>query len=133
VAPPRPRPIRVVLFVDGQNLYHLCRRHFGWPWAHPRRLAEALVEADRRRYGAGSHVLMAVRYYTGIHDPNRRPEEHERMARRLDRYREDGVQPIPIPLHYDADGRGPERGATSASRSTSSAGGTRVSSMSPSS
>lgn len=108
--PPRPRPTRVVLFVDGQNLYHRCKEHFGFPWVHPRRLGEALVRQDRERYGEDSHVLTAVRYYTGIHDSDRRPSEHGVMERRLARYRADGVQTIAIPLRYDADGRGREKG-----------------------
>jgi len=108
--PPRPLPTRVVVFIDGQNLYHRCKEHFDWPWAHPKRLADALVEEDRDRYGPGSHVLAGVRYYTGIHDANRRPADHAAMSRRLDAYRREGVQTFPIMLRYDADGRGREKG-----------------------
>lgn len=108
--PARPVPIRVVLFIDGQNLYHRCKDHFGWPWIDPRALGEALVEEDRARYGANSHVLAGVRYYTGIHDPTRRPKDHAAMARRLEAYRRAGVQVFPITLRYDADGRGREKG-----------------------
>ena len=110
VPPPRPLPTRVVVFVDGQNLYHRARELFGWPWVHPVWLARALVEEDRSRYGPHSHVLAAVRYYTGIHDPNRRPKEHAALATRLERYRRDGAQVFPIPLRYDPDGRGREKG-----------------------
>jgi uncharacterized LabA/DUF88 family protein len=108
--PARPIPTRVVVFVDAQNLYYRCREHFGWSWAHPFRLAEALVEEDRQRYGARSHVLSGVRYYTGIHDSNRRPAEHRRMERRLDAYKQDGVLVRAIPLRYDATGRAREKG-----------------------
>lgn len=110
MSPPRPLPTRVVVFIDGQNLYHRCDDLFGWPWAHPMTLARALVEEDRARYGANSHVLAGVRYYTGIHDPNRRPRDHKSMAARLERYRRDGVRVFPIPLRYDPEGRGREKG-----------------------
>jgi len=69
-----------------------------------------LVEQDRERYGADSHVLTAVRYYTGIHDPIRRPAEHEAMTQRLERYRREGVETVAIPLRYDANGRAREKG-----------------------
>jgi len=74
--PPRPRPTRVVLFIDCQNLYNRCMDRFGWPWVHPIRLGKELVDADVQKYGQGSHCLTGVRYYTGIHDPNRHPEYH---------------------------------------------------------
>ncbi len=77
---------------------------------HPVALARELVKEDRSRYGPHSHVLAAVRYYTGIHDPNRRPREHAALAARLERYRRDGAQVFPIPLRYDPDGRGREKG-----------------------
>lgn len=106
----RPRPVRNVFFVDGQNLYHRCREHFGEPWVHPLRLAEVLVEEDRQKYGADSHVLTAVRFYTGIHDPNRRPHEHRVMERRLMAYRRQGIHVEDIPLRYNAEARGVEKG-----------------------
>lgn len=109
-APVRPRPTRVVFFVDGQNLYHRCREHFGWPWAHPLKLGEALVDEDTATYGRNSHVLAGVRYYTGIHDPNRRSRLHAEMERRLEAYRRDGVLTVAIPLRYDQDGRAREKG-----------------------
>lgn len=109
--PSRPRPTRVVVFIDGQNLYYRCKEHFGWPWAHPLRLAQTLVDEDRARYGPDSHVLSGVRHYTGIHDPNRRPKEHRAMKRRLDRYEADGVRAAPIQMRrYDPSGRGREKG-----------------------
>lgn len=112
-APPRPRPTRVVVFIDGQNLYYRCQEHFGFHWAHPMRLAEALVEEDRARYGRDSHVLSGVRYYTGIHDPNRRSRLHAEMEYRLAAYRRDGVITLPIPLRYDNLGRAREKGVDS--------------------
>lgn len=109
-APPRPRPTRVVLFIDGQNLYHRCNEHFGHPWAHPLRLAEVLVAQDQARYGRDSHCLSGVRYYTGIHDSNRRPGLHGAMDRRLQAYRRQGVHTEAIQLHYDSAGRAREKG-----------------------
>lgn len=110
MTPVRPLPTRVLVFIDAQNLYFRCREHFGWPWLHPRRLAEALVQEDRLRYGSQSHVLAGVGLYTGIHDPNRRPREHARMERRLDAYRNQEIHVASIPLRYDSDGRGREKG-----------------------
>ncbi|MHB8512467.1 MAG: NYN domain-containing protein [Actinomycetota bacterium] len=67
--PPRPRPTRVVVFIDTQ-----------------------------------------VRYYTGIHDPNRRSQLHGEMDRRLAAYRQAGVYTDAIPLRYDGSGRAREKG-----------------------
>jgi uncharacterized LabA/DUF88 family protein len=108
--PPRPRPTRVVLFVDCQNLYNRCRDRFGWPWVHPIRLGEELVAADVGRYGTGSHCLAGVRYYTGIHDPNKRPKYHGKMDRRLQAYAAAGVRTFSIPVRYDNKGRAREKG-----------------------
>jgi len=68
------------------------------------------VGEDQERHGPGSHVLSAVPYYTGIHDPNRRPDAHGAMARRLQDYTEQGIQVFPMPLRYDHRGRGREKG-----------------------
>ena len=81
-APRRPIPTRVMVFVDAQNLYHRCKSHFGYPWAHPRALADALFGEDRATHG-DTHVLAGVRYYTGIHDPNRNLRGHLLMEHRL--------------------------------------------------
>lgn len=99
-----------MVFVDGQNLFFKCRAHFGWPWAHPRLLAEALVREDQKKYGADSHCLSAVRYYTGIHDANYRPEQHAQMERRLEAYKRSNVEVFPIPLRYDNAGLAREKG-----------------------
>lgn len=108
-APVRPVPTRVLLFVDGQNLYHRCRHHFGYPWAHPLALAKALVDEDRAKQG-DTHVLAGVRYYTGIHDANRNPRGHALMERRLRAYEAAGVRTLPSPLRYDSTGRAREKG-----------------------
>lgn len=108
--PPKPVPVRVAVFVDGQNLYHRCRDHFRFPWIHPRKLAETLVDEDRHRQGLDSRVLSCVRYYTGIHDLGRQPLPHQQMTRRLQAYENDGISTIAIPLRYDSKGRGREKG-----------------------
>lgn len=109
IAPARPVPTRVMVFVDAQNLYHRCRDHFGHPWIHPRSLADALVAEDRAKQG-DTHVLAGVRYYTGIHDANRNPRGHSLMARRLSAYEAAGVRVLGIPLRYDSKGRAREKG-----------------------
>jgi uncharacterized LabA/DUF88 family protein len=108
--PARPKPIRVVVFIDGQNLYYRCKDQFGWAWVHPLKLAQALVDEDRAKSGSDSRVLREVRFYTGIHDANKRPMEHGKMDRRLQAYRRDGVITFSVPLMYDAAGKGREKG-----------------------
>jgi uncharacterized LabA/DUF88 family protein len=83
---------------------------FEWPWVHPIRLGKELVDADVQKYGQGSHCLTGVRYYTGIHDPNRHPEYHGKMHRRLQAYAAAGVQTYPIQVRYDGKGRAREKG-----------------------
>lgn len=34
---------RVMVFIDGQNLYKSCQKHFGHPLCHPRLLADHLA------------------------------------------------------------------------------------------
>ena len=46
-------------------------------------------------------MLTGVRYYTGIHDPNRNPAEHGKMQRRLQAYDARGVRTIPMMLRYE--------------------------------
>jgi uncharacterized LabA/DUF88 family protein len=69
-----------------------------------------LVRDDCQRTGQGSHVLVDVRYYTGIHDPNIRPKPHALMSRRLAAYAADGVNVWSLPLKYDRDGNAREKG-----------------------
>lgn len=92
-----------------------CKDHFGWPWADPILLGQALVDADLAKHGPGSHILAGVRYYTGIHDSNRRPDAHGKMQRRLQAYEARGIKTTSIPLHYykkpgSADLHGREKG-----------------------
>ena len=67
---------RVMVFIDGQNLYRTCLDLYGHPLCHPHLLAEHLA-------GPRTNKRCAVRFYTGRHDPHR-PEVREN-ARNLDR------------------------------------------------
>lgn len=100
----------MVAFIDGQNLYNRCKAHFGHPWVYPRKLVEALVHEDCARHGQQSHCIAGIRYYTGIHDPNRRPAANRSMERRLAGYRRQGILTFPIPVRYDGKGRAREKG-----------------------
>lgn len=100
--------------MDAQNLYHKSQQRLGHEWIHPRKLAQALIEEDLHRESRrNSHVLHSVRFYTGIHDPNKEPEKHAAMARRLYGYQADGVEIIALPLRYDQSGRARQKGVDS--------------------
>lgn len=58
-------------------------------------------------------MLHGVRFYTGIHDPNKEPEKHAAMAWRLYGYQADGVEIIALPLRYDQSGRARQKGVDS--------------------
>jgi uncharacterized LabA/DUF88 family protein len=66
--------VRTIVFIDGQNLYHLARAAWspgpqvaGSPYGYPsydvEKLAAWLVARDRRR------VLQQIRFYTGVPEP----------------------------------------------------------------
>ena len=63
--------MRAIVFVDGQNLYHLARRawaagpssRYAWPSYDVEKLASALVSRKSGR------VLVETRFYTGVPDP----------------------------------------------------------------
>ena len=67
---------RVMVFVDGQNLYKTCRELFGHPLCHPHLLAEHLA-------GSRTNNRVACRFYTGRPDHNIAGERTK--ARNLDR------------------------------------------------
>ncbi len=89
--PRRPDALRVMVFIDGQNLFHACRRHFGHGYCHPHLLAQELLQG---REPAG------VRFYTGLHDPRINPAAHAAVSRRLAVIRESGVWVYTHPLRY---------------------------------
>ena len=86
---------RVMVFVDGQNLYKRSRELFGHPLCHPHLLAHSLA-------GPRTRNRVSCRFYTGRPNPNV-PGEKEK-ARNLDRrlagMRSVGVTVITRPLRY---------------------------------
>lgn len=67
---------RVMVFVDGQNLYKTCKELFGHPLCHPHLLAEHLA-------GPRTRNRVACRYYTGKPDPHREKWKASHVDRRL--------------------------------------------------
>lgn len=92
----RPTPLRIIVFIDGQNLYNDCRRTFGKGEAHPHLLAQELCSA---RFGE-DRQLVQVRFYTGIHSPNRNPRSNAYMNRRLGAMKARGIWTFARPLKY---------------------------------
>ncbi len=69
--------MRTIVFIDGQNLYHLAKRAWGsvgrsvysWPSYDVKKLSNALVnEKDGR-------TLVEIRFYTGVPDPRVGPNQ----------------------------------------------------------
>lgn len=90
--------VRVMVFVDGQNLYKTCRQLYGHPLCHPHSLALEL---------AGPRVKNRVscRFYTGRPNPNMRGEADKtrNLDRRLQIMRTAGVTVVTRPLRYHWD------------------------------
>jgi len=86
---------RVMVFVDGQNLYKRCRELFGHALCHPHLLAEHLA-------GPRVHHRVATRFYTGRPDPNIPGEgtKTRNLDRRLGVMRGLGVTVITRQLRY---------------------------------
>lgn len=99
---------RVMVFVDGQNLYKRCADLFGHPLCHPHLLAQLL--AGPRTAG------VRCRFYTGHPSPNDEPEKARNLDRRLAGMRKMGVTVITRPLRYhwdwSAENRLPRPGPT---------------------
>lgn len=87
---------RVVVFIDGQNLYQSCARTFGHPLCHPHLLAE---------YLAGPRRLEYVRFYSGRPDQNipGEVEKTRNLDRRLQAMQRVGVLPRTRRLRYHWD------------------------------
>lgn len=86
---------RVMVFVDGQNLYQRCRSIFGYPMCHPHLLAEVLA-------GSRTRHRPRTRFYTGRPNPNY-PGEAEKarnLDRRLAAMRKVGVDVVARSLRY---------------------------------
>ena len=82
---------RVLVFIDGQNVYKACERLYGQGACHPLLLAGRLT---------GSRRLVGVRYYSGVHDPTVDPEGRSRTDRRHNLIRRTGVTVIERQLRY---------------------------------
>ena len=89
--PERPDPLRVMFFIDGQNLYHACLGHFRHGYCQPHLLAASLLEG---------RALAGIRFYTGIHDPRVNPHAHAAVTRRLVAMGHNGVWTFTHPLKY---------------------------------
>ena len=82
---------RVMVFVDGQNVFKASERHFGRGQVHPILLARRLATGRR---------LVGTRYYSGIHDPHKRPDLHSTASRRHALMRRTGVTVVERKLRY---------------------------------
>jgi len=89
--PARPAILRVMFFIDGQNLYHGCLGHFGHGHCRVDLLAARILHGRQ---------LAGIRYYTGIHDPRVDPLSNAVMSRRLQVMRDRGVYVYTHPLKY---------------------------------
>lgn len=86
---------RVMVFVDGQNLYKRCRELFGHPLCHPHLLAQHLA-------GPRTVNWVACRFYTGRPNPNVPGESPKtrNLDRRLGAMRSAGVTVVTRELRY---------------------------------
>lgn len=86
---------RVMVFIDGQNLYKGCKELFGHPLCHPHLLGEHLV-------GPRTNKRFASRFYTGRPNPNVAGEavKTKHLDRRLNVIRKTGVTVVTRPLRY---------------------------------
>ena len=89
---------RVMVFIDGQNLYKTCAGLFGHPLCHPHLLAEHLA-------GPRTQNRVACRFYTGRPDHNIVGERSKarNLDRRLDAMRRVGVTVVTRRLRYHWD------------------------------
>ena len=87
----KPDVPRVMLFIDGQNLYNACLRHFGDGYCYPHLLAQELLHGRE---------LAGIRFYTGIHDPRVNPRAHAALSRRLEAMKANGVWTFTHTLRY---------------------------------
>lgn len=89
---------RVMVFIDGQNLFKGLKRRFGVR-VHPLLLARALSGTGR--------ALVGTHYYSGIHDRDENPRMHELVNRRHDLIRRTGVSVTERTLRYHWEWRVP--------------------------
>jgi uncharacterized LabA/DUF88 family protein len=82
---------RVLVLIDGQNVFKTCRREYGHGYVHPLVLSHRVL-AGRR--------LAGVRYYSGLHDPRINPEMSASISRRHALMRHLGITVVERPLRY---------------------------------
>ena len=87
---------RVLVFIDGQNLYKTCKDLFGHPLCHPHLLAQHLA-GPRQAHRVG------CRFYTGRPDPEKEPIKTRNLDRRLDGMRKSHVTVVTRTLRYHWD------------------------------
>ena len=87
---------RVLVFVDGQNLYKECERLFQHALCHPHLLAELLA-------GPRTNHRVGCRYYTGRPNPNIAPLLASHLDRRISAMSGVGVTVTTRPLRYHWD------------------------------
>ncbi len=81
---------RVMVFIDGQNLYKGLKRLGGR--VHPLLLARELAGPDRQ--------LVGTHYYSGIHDPEVNLDMYDLVSRRHELIGQTGVVVTQRTLHY---------------------------------
>lgn len=93
-------PKRAVVFIDGQNLFHAVKKVFGarYPNYHVNRLAESVCN----RYG---WRLDQIRFYTGVHRPDKNPYWHGFWERKLLSMSRAGVNVFKRHLLYQTEER----------------------------
>lgn len=87
---------KVLVFIDGQNLYKTCQRLFGHPHCHPHLLAEYLA-------GPRTNNRVGCRFYTGRPGQNIDPRGRSHIDRRLAVMSGVGVSPVTRDLRYHWD------------------------------
>jgi uncharacterized LabA/DUF88 family protein len=82
---------KVLVFVDGQNVYKTCERFYGHGYVHPLLLAHQVLDGRK---------LCGLRYYSGLHDPRIQPAMHAAIQRRHNLIRKLGGTVVERPLRY---------------------------------
>ncbi len=88
-----PGSERVMVFIDGQNLYKGVKK-LHRTRVHPILIARELV---------GDRTLTEARYYSGVHQPRENPELHALAMRRHELIRRTGLTVIERTLRYHWD------------------------------
>jgi uncharacterized LabA/DUF88 family protein len=90
--------VRVMVFMDGQNLYKACKRLFGHALCHPHLLAQHLAGPRNKR-------RIACRFYTGRPSPAKPKEapKAKHLDRRTASMQKMGVTVVTRPLRYHWD------------------------------